>query len=256
MYVESERDGSIATLALNWPERRNALGEPQAKELLQALNSVAESDAAVLVLTGRGAFCSGGDLRGHLQELGNTGGVDEVRANIEGVFQQLTVTLRGFPIPTIAAVDGAAVGAGMDLALSCDMRFIGPEGSFSAGWPRLGLIPALGGVFFLNKVAPDLIWRMLAAERRLDAVACSTLGIAELGLPSGLTAAVERGESLARHGRELLSDYVRLARGGDVELGAHLSLCASLQAPRFLTEEFHRRVREALGAVPDVETRI
>ena len=93
-------------------------------------------------------------------------GPDVVRDAVYGRFQRLPRTILSAPVPVFAAVDGPAVGLGMDLALMCDDRFIGPKGWLRQGWGALGLVPGTGGELLLRRLAPNLIWQLLGSGER------------------------------------------------------------------------------------------
>jgi enoyl-CoA hydratase/carnithine racemase len=115
-------------------------------------------------------------------------------------------SLVSVPVPTTAAIDGPAIGLGMDLALACDVRIVGSNGWLMQGWARVGLVPATGGVMLLASRAPTLLWRMLADQPRLDGHAASQEGIAEKA-EDALRAAIERATSLGQMSRPMLAAY-------------------------------------------------
>jgi enoyl-CoA hydratase/carnithine racemase len=207
-----EIKGAVAIVTMRWPEKRNALSPSDGDEVTAAIVEAAQ-DAAVcaLVLTGDGAFCSGGDLRA-FAELSRTTPSDQVHKTVYGRMQAIVRALRDCPVPTIAAVDGPAIGLGLDLALAADMRFIGPKGYLRQGWAQAGLVPGVGGVPLLERVAPGLLWRLVADQAKLGPEECRDLNLGEAGEPDALTAAVSRAESLAPVGRHVLEHYARLYR--------------------------------------------
>src|SRR5258708_10052290 len=138
-------DGRIGLVRMDWPDRRNALGPHQARELRSALVE-ADGQAEVIVLAGsRAAFCSGGDLKA-IVDLARQG-VDAIRESIYADFQQLFRTLRGLQAITIAAADGPAVGLGADLAFACDHRYFGSTAWTAQGWTGIRAIPGTGGAW-------------------------------------------------------------------------------------------------------------
>src|SRR5215203_340070 len=117
MPVTTELDGTVAVLTLRWPEKRNALSAPDGADLSEALTEAgARSDVTGIVVTGEGAFCSGGDLR-YFSQVSHELPVEEIRQKVYGTMQGIVRALRAVPVPTAAAVDGAAIGLGLDLAL-------------------------------------------------------------------------------------------------------------------------------------------
>ncbi len=174
---------SVATVMLNRPDKRNAMSDAMRGEFIAALERVASEPAIrALVLTGSGkAFCAGGDVAGMQRRLQAPPG--EVAMN--GWRRQQRVhyavaLLHTLPIPTIAAVNGAASGLGADTALSCDFVIASPAASFTWSYIDRGLIPDGGGMYFLPRRvglarAKDLIF----SGRRVDAPEALHLGIAD-----------------------------------------------------------------------------
>lgn len=141
----TEKDG-IATIALNRPEVMNALSALVRRELAQALQQ-AQARARVIVLTGTGrAFCSGQDLN----DAGALEAVDFERILNEEYVPLLRLVTES-PVPVIAAVNGAAAGAGANLALACDVVIAAESASFIQAFTRIGLIPDAGGTHWLPR---------------------------------------------------------------------------------------------------------
>jgi enoyl-CoA hydratase len=226
--VTREKIGEAIVVTLRWTDRRNALGPEEAAAVADELEEAARSDAAGLILSGEGAFCAGGDLRA-FAEISASMDAAEIRTRVYGNVQRMIRALGTAPMPTIAAVDGAAVGLGMDMALACDTRLIGPQGWLQQGWGRAGLISATGGTAFLQRLHPGLVWRLLAEQPRLDAEDCARLGLGEAGDPSALEASLARVEALGAIPRDVLSAYAEIARP-DWPSDAYFERCADLQA--------------------------
>jgi 2-(1,2-epoxy-1,2-dihydrophenyl)acetyl-CoA isomerase len=147
--VRVEQADSIATLTLNRPEARNALDLAMREGLEAALRSL-EADAGVRVLVLRGAgehFCAGGDVK-FMQARRMTAAEGEQR--VESMNRAILALAR-FRTPTIAMVDGYAVGAGCNLALACDLVVASDRARFGEVFARLGLVPDGGGTWFLTR---------------------------------------------------------------------------------------------------------
>lgn len=138
--------GGVATITLNRPEVMNALSSRLREELLRAWRDV-EGRARCIVLTGAGrAFCSGQDL----QDAMALGEFDLERVLAEE-YEPLLRAIYDCPVPTIAAVNGAAAGAGANLALACDVVIACESASFIQAFTRIGLIPDAGGTYWLPR---------------------------------------------------------------------------------------------------------
>lgn len=146
------RDG-IATLTLNRPERLNALGGTLREDLGDGLRRAADDDAVrVIVLTGAGkAFCAGGDVKA-MHEARTEGRPRPLMERVAPGRDQVVLAMQASPKPLIAAVNGAAAGAGMNLALACDIRLASTTARFSQAFVRRGLHPDWGGTYFLPRL--------------------------------------------------------------------------------------------------------
>ncbi len=143
----------IATLTLNRPERLNALGGTLREDLYDAVTkSAADPNVGVLVITGAGrGFCSGGDVKS-MNERGEAGQASTTGERLAPLRDQVILALRDCPKPVIAAINGAAAGAGMNLALACDLRIASTAAKFSQAFVKRGLAPDWGGSYFLPRV--------------------------------------------------------------------------------------------------------
>src|SRR6202521_309981 len=177
VILEGKHDG-IATLVMNRPERLNALNNELASALNEALGRIAEDDTVrVVVITGAGrAFCAGGDL-GMIGKGRPTGATQELEPLLRAGMQAV-LKMRTMRQPVIAAVNGAAAGAGMNIALAADIRIAVEEATFGQNFAKVGLFPDFGGTFFL----PQLVGPAKAAELfytgdMIDAKTALSLGI-------------------------------------------------------------------------------
>jgi enoyl-CoA hydratase len=165
-----EVDAGVAVLTLSDPARRNAMNRTMAAALAGAVEA-AERDPAVraLVVTGAPpAFCAGGDLR-ELQ-----GADDAVLREVYAGF----VAVANSPLPTVAAVNGPAVGAGLNLALACDVRLAGPAATFDARFMQLGIHPGGGYTWMARRV----LGPQGAAAMTLFGEACDAAEAERIGL--------------------------------------------------------------------------
>jgi 2-(1,2-epoxy-1,2-dihydrophenyl)acetyl-CoA isomerase len=154
----------VATLTLNRSDKLNSLGQGMPEQLIAALDRVgADRGARVLVITGAGrAFCTGGDLREMAALRRERAGFESVKPLLESG-RTIVTRLAGMRLPTIAAVNGPAAGAGLALALACDLRLASDEATFTQAHARLGLHCGWGASYFLPRLvglarAYELSW--------------------------------------------------------------------------------------------------
>jgi 2-(1,2-epoxy-1,2-dihydrophenyl)acetyl-CoA isomerase len=172
------RAGAIVTLAMNRPERMNALNHELATALHEALGQIAaDLSVHLVILTGTGrAFCAGGDL-GAIGAGRAKGDASELAPILRSGMQSV-LRMRTMPQPVIAAVNGAAAGAGMNLALAADIRIAAEEAVFGQNFAKVGLFPDYGGTYFLPElVGPSLAAEMFYTGDMIDAQTALRLGI-------------------------------------------------------------------------------
>ncbi len=181
-------DTGVLTLRLDNPARRNALDLDMAAAIRSAL-AAAREDPSVrcVVVTGTGnSFCSGADLGGLLEQ----GGASVLaRRDLLQAYYRTFLDVRDFPMPTVAAVGGPAIGAGLNLALCCDLRLASPSARFGATFVRLGIHPGGGATHLLTR----LVGPGLAAEMVLTGEIVGAQRAVEMGLANRL---VESDDSL------------------------------------------------------------
>lgn len=242
-----DREDALAVVTINRPERRNALGSADARAVAAAILE-ASRGARVVILTGAGeAFSAGGDL----DELERWSDLEpeEIGSTLYESFQAMIRAIRGSDAVVIAAVNGAAVGAGMDLALACDLRIAAESARLGQVWVRLGVIPGTGGAWLTQHLAgPGRAARLLLTGEVVDARAA---------LEAGLVDEVCPGEELMPRARALAERILAhppagvvankralVAAAGD-GLEAALAHAAAVQPHRFTSDEFRRAVRSA-----------
>ncbi len=170
-----EESASIRTITLNRPERRNAMTPEMQTELISALEDAASSSCRVLVLAGAGeAFCSGLDLSA-LHSMQDKSAAEH-RLDAERI-ARLFIALYELPIPTIAAVHGAAIAGGAGLAFLCDFTLATPEAKFGFTEVRIGFVPALVSAFLVLQVGDKRSRDLLLTGRLIDAEETCRLGL-------------------------------------------------------------------------------
>jgi enoyl-CoA hydratase/carnithine racemase len=147
-------DGPIATLTLNRPHARNAWDEQMVGLMIEHLDALPHHpDVRAILLTGAGpAFCAGGDLHAMQERSGMFAGDPvELRTRYSRGLQAITRRLDHLELPIIAAINGPAIGAGLDLALMCDIRVASDAATFGSTFASVGLIPGDGGAYLLTR---------------------------------------------------------------------------------------------------------
>ncbi len=210
--ITYEKSDGISTITLNRPERMNAFTPQMLDEWYAALqDSHLDPEVRVAILTGSGrGFCTGADIGGG-GPIGNLMDRDrtlvENRNFLRDSVQRIPRLVSLMEKPYIAAVNGAAVGAGMDMASMCDIRFAADGARFGMTYVRMGIIPGDGGCYFLPRIvgmakALDLIW----TGRLIDA---------NEALAMGYVSAVVPDDQLIAHTREYAA---KLAKGPAVAI--------------------------------------
>lgn len=199
MSLETSLIGRVGTVELNRPDRRNALTLDLVRSLGAVATSLVEQGARALVLAGRGAtFCAGADLTLVDQALAGDPAV-ELSPLVEGLHHSLK-QLRRLPVPLVAAVEGAAVGAGMGLALCADIRILADGAHFIPGYMGIGASPDGGVSYFLTRMLGSArALSLLLRNQPVSATEAAALGLSEPAVPDGsaLQAAQELAASLA-----------------------------------------------------------
>ncbi len=153
-FLLFEREGPVVTLTMNAPERRNPLtGNTAVAEFLEAITRIHDDESIrCVILTGNGpSFSAGGDL--HEMQRQQLPEVDQmqIRRDYQRGIQRLALALFNLEVPVIAAINGHAIGAGLDLACLCDIRIASEKAKFAESFVRLGIIPGDGGAWLLPR---------------------------------------------------------------------------------------------------------
>lgn len=194
--VVLEKWGGVAEVTLNRPERLNALDGPCRVAMLEALQGVASDETIrAVILTGAGrAFCTGQDVAAS-EELVDAG------ATVRDTYNPLVRSIRGMPKPVIVAVNGPAVGAGLGLALACDLRLMAESAYLSCSFSRVGLVPDTGvSVGLVRLLGHALAYEIAVSARRVPAAEALELVMVNRVMPDEelRTAARDLAERLAR----------------------------------------------------------
>ena len=182
--LQFQVENQIATITLNRPDRLNAFSMEMITEWIRALEVVRDSEAIrVLVVTGAGkAFCAGGDLKtmlqgeGFIQQAGDqpidmTSTAMARKNSLWKYIQRIPLLMQEIDKPVLAAINGDAIGAGLDMALMCDIRFASSTARVGEGYIKVGIVPGDGGAYYLPRIvgtdkALELLWTgdILSAE--------------------------------------------------------------------------------------------
>jgi len=168
-------DSGVATITLNRPDKRNAISFQLVDELLKALDETEKSSAHAVILTGAGkAFCAGMDLDELKSLLGKTHDENvKDSTRMAGMFRRLYE----FPLPTIAAVNGAAIAGGTGLATMCDFTLAVPDAKFGYTEVRIGFVPAIVSSILVWQVGHKIARDLLMTGRLFNAAEAYRLGL-------------------------------------------------------------------------------
>jgi 2-(1,2-epoxy-1,2-dihydrophenyl)acetyl-CoA isomerase len=247
--VLTSRDGGVLTITLNRPDVINALNAAVHAGLAAALKEARDPEVRAVVLTGAGrGFCAGQDLR----EFSD--GVDDVADRLRATYHPNVTAIRELEKPVIAAVHGAAAGAGLSLACACDIRIAADNASFVPGFIGIGLIPDSGGTHFITRLlGPARAFEWMTSNRRLTAAEAQAWG---------LVSEVVEADRLLERAAEVAGMYAQAPTRGvgmtkrlldaavNSQLDEQLEREAHLQAAATQTEDFREGVTAFLAKRP------
>ena len=241
--VLTSRDGAVLTITLNRPDVYNAFNRDLHAALHEALTEAQDAAVRCVVVTGAGkGFCAGQDLK-EFEEVSSS-----IRDALEQTYHPNVRLVRGLEKPVIAAVNGAAAGAGLSFACACDIRIASDAASFVPGFVGIGLVPDSGGTWFVH--------RLLGFARAFEWMCANTRLSAAEALEWGLVSEVVPAETFESRVAELAAEWASrptLAVGRTKRLFEHayaasleeqLALEAELQEASIQTADF----REGVGA--------
>jgi 2-(1,2-epoxy-1,2-dihydrophenyl)acetyl-CoA isomerase len=241
----------LATVMLNRPERLNAFNRQLLVDLKAAWATIADDkNIRAVLLTGAGrGFCAGADLAAAAQEKSE--GPRDAGAILEEFYNPMILKMRGLGKPIVAAVNGPAAGAGMSLALACDIAIAAKSATFLQAFARIGLMPDAGSTWFLPRLVGDARARALAMlAPQLDAEQALQLGLvwqvvddaALMGEARKIALQLAEGPSLAYAG---MKRAIGAAWGNDLSQG--LALERELQSKLSGSDDFEEGVTAFMG---------
>jgi enoyl-CoA hydratase/carnithine racemase len=244
-FLKIDRQGAVVIATLNRPDERNAISEPEHSAEIAQLCADITRDASVraMVLTGAGsAFCAGGNIK-HMRDRDGmfAGSAYEIRQRYRTGIQQIPAALYELEVPVVAAVNGPAIGAGLDLACMCDIRVSAETAVFAESFVKLGIIPGDAGAWFLPRIIgmPRATLMTLTGDM-INAQTALEYGLVTETLPGEklLDRALEIASSIAANPGHSTRMAKRLLREGqDMKLGPLLELSAAYQALAHRTED-------------------
>lgn len=249
-FLRYEQSDGIAVVTMNRPDERNALTEEHQMMEFVDLCARVRRDRSVhaLVLTGAGpAFSAGGNLKNMRDKKGFSAGLPaDIRDAYRNGIQQIPLALYELDVPTIAAVNGPAIGAGMDIACMCDIRIASERASFASSFVKLGIVPGDGGAWLLARTLgqPKAMELMLTGDT-FDATRALELGLVSRVVPPDelLPQALALAGRIAGNPWRTVRLTKRLLRESDgMSLATSLELAASYQALAHYTPDHDEAV--------------
>ena len=256
-FLKYEQRGHVVTLTMSQPERRNPLtGNTAVDEFLAACDKIrADTSVRAVILTGEGpAFSSGGDIKTmQEQSFGDVDGM-RIREDYRRGIQRLPLALFNLEVPTIAAVNGPAIGAGLDLACMCDIRIASDKALFAESFVKVGIVPGDGGAWLLPRVIGMPKASLLAfTGDTIDAAKALSWGLVADVFPADqlLGQAQALAQRIALNPSHALRLTKRLLREGQhVRLDTLLELSSAYQALSHHTEDHLEAVNAFLDKRP------
>ena len=248
--LKKERHGAVMVWTLDQAETRNALtGNNAAEEFVQACAEVTrDTSVRAVVLTGAGpVFSSGGNVKDMQKYQGNTLPTEVIRDEYRNGIQRIPKALYPLDVPVIAAVNGPAIGAGLDLTCMCDIRIASEKATFAESFVRVGIVPGDGGAWLL----PRVVGMSKACEMAFTGEALNAAQALACGLVSRVVSpeqlmpeAMTLAQKIAANPGTVLRMTKRLLREGErSSLETLLELSASYQAIAHHTADHHEAVR-------------
>jgi len=247
--VRYEQEGGVVLLTLNEPATRNAISPAIVEAFVEYSQRInADLSVGCVIVTGAGeGFSSGGNVKQMQERSGLFGGIPaEARRGYTHGIQRIPLAMYGLEAPSIAAVNGAAIGAGCDLATMCDIRIAGRKASFGESFLRVGLVSGDGGAWYLPRaVGLSKACEMTFTGDFLDAEEAARIGLVSRVVDDDklLDDAKALARRIAAHPVHSLRLTKRLLRDSQqVSLPVALEMAASMQALAQNTRDHHEAV--------------
>ena len=248
-FLVYERHGGVMVLTMNQPEVRNALtGNSAIPEFVAACERINDDNSVrAVVLTGAGTvFCSGGNVKDMRRFLGDAMNPQQIREDYRRGIQRLTTAMYNLEVPSIAAVNGAAIGAGCDLACMCDIRIASESAKFAESFVRMGLIPGDGGAWLLPRiVGMSRACEMSFTGELVAAKQAERIGLVSTVVPDDtlMQTAMDVEQRIASNPGQALRMSKKLIREGQhLRLDSLLEMSASMQAMAHKTAEHEEAI--------------
>ena len=250
--LKFEREGALAVLTLDNPEKRNPVNAALIAAMLAAFQEInCDTSISCAILTANGpVFCAGGNLKGMYAREGVFGGpLAELRRYYTEGIQRLTLAFHDLQVPLVAAVNGPAIGAGLDFATMCTIRIASERATFAESFIKLGLVSGDGGAWFLPRVIGDsAAAEMTLTGDTIDAEAAKALGIISRVVPHDelMVCARDIAARIVKNpSHSIRLNHKLLRESRRVELATALDLAAGMQAIVQQTSDH----REAVAAL-------
>jgi enoyl-CoA hydratase/carnithine racemase len=248
-FLKTQRNGAVVTLTMDQPDTRNALtGNTAVQEFVDACAAIAlDATVRVVIITGAGpVFCSGGNVKDMQRFFKNDISPELIRGEYRNGIQRLPKALCNLDVPVIAAINGAAVGAGLDLTCMCDIRIASTTATFAESFVKVGIVPGDGGAWLL----PRAVGMSKASEMAFTGEAISATEALACGLVSRVVApedllaeANKLADKIAANPGGVLRMTKRLLREGErSSLESLLELSAGYQAIAHKTADHQEAV--------------
>lgn len=247
--VETSREEAVLTITLNRPDVLNAFNAEMHTRLAAALKEARSPDVRAVVITGSGrGFCVGQDLTEFREASGDIG------SRLRETYHPNVLAIRALAKPVIAAVNGAAAGAGMSFACACDLRIAADSASFVPAFVNIGLVPDSGGTYFVTRIlGPARAFEWLASGRKLSAAEAHAWGlVSEVVEPESLAAraAAVAAQLAALPTRAVAMTKRLIDQAPTATLEQQLEREADLQTAATQTEDFKEGVAAFLEKRP------
>ena len=248
------KENGIATITLNRPDKMNALIPEVVSGIYRTMeDAAANEEVRVIIITGTGqAFCSGGDVKAMAERATNPAATKSSTKS-EQQRHHLALLFQGCSKPVIAAINGAAVGTGLDVALACDIRIASEKARFAEAYVRRGVLPANGGAYFLPRlVGIDKACQLIFTADIIDAAEAERIGLVTMVVPHeelGDTA-IEMAEKIAKNSPQGVQ-YAKRA----IYAGLNTDLETSLDYTVGIWHELKKTEDHKEGTVSFVEKR-